>query len=57
MTIEEIGEYAMIGGQAVWCLWFEYSGRQQVLKRETFPPETFEQSGDTAPIVGRVARG
>lgn len=57
MTVDEVGECAMIGGQGVWRLWFEYSGRQQVLKRETFPPETLEQSGDTAPIAGRVVRG
>ena len=57
MTIEEIGERAMIVGKAVWWVWFEYSGRQQVLRHKTCPPETLEQSGDTAPIVGRVVRG
>jgi uncharacterized protein YodC (DUF2158 family) len=57
MTVEEVGERAMIGGEAVWCVWFETVGKNQVAKRETFPPAVLEVS--SKPVLGtvRLTRG
>jgi hypothetical protein len=43
MTVEQVGEKAMVGGQTVWCSWFIQAGRQPKLERETFPPESLEK--------------
>lgn len=40
MTVEKVGERAMIGGQAVWCVWSENVKGQQMVKRDTFEPES-----------------
>ena len=57
MTVEQVGERAMTGGEAVWCVWFEVVGNKQVPKRETFPPAVLEPS--SKPTIGnvRVTRG
>jgi uncharacterized protein YodC (DUF2158 family) len=56
MTVENTGERAMIGGQAVWCTWFENSGRKQSLARDTFDPEILEHVSDEVQSV-RFVRG
>ena len=52
MTVEQVGERAMTGGEAVWCVWFETVGNKQLMKRETFPPVVLEYS--STPSIGVV---
>ncbi|WP_293509143.1 DUF2158 domain-containing protein [Parvibaculum sp.] len=42
MTVESVGERAMMGGEAVFCIWFEKVGNKQVVKRDAFPPVTLQ---------------
>lgn len=56
MTVENVGERAMIGGQAVFCAWFENSGRKQMLARDAFEPETLEHVSDEPQSI-RFVRG
>lgn len=56
MTVEGIGERAMIGGEAVWCVWFEQIGNKQVVKRETFSPVALEQAPKPGPGAARLSR-
>ena len=51
MTVEQVGTLAMIGGDAVWCTWFERIGNKQNVKRDTFPPLTLEKVGKPATSV------
>jgi uncharacterized protein YodC (DUF2158 family) len=54
MTVEQVGELT-IGGQGVWCVWFEKVGNRQVAQREMFPPVTLQKA--TRPGVGVVSVG
>lgn len=42
MSVEQVGKHSLTGEDAVWCTWFESSGREQVLQRETFAPVVLE---------------
>ncbi|ECC5188657.1 YodC family protein [Salmonella enterica] len=57
MTVEQVGESAMTGGEAVWCVWFEMVGKNQVVKRETFSPCVLEISSKPGVGTMRVTRG
>lgn len=56
MTIEQVGELAMTGGQAVWCTWFEKVGGKRVVQRETFHPSTLAKANPGVASI-RVVRG
>jgi hypothetical protein len=58
MTVEQVGERAMIGGEAVWCVWMERVGNKQVVRRDTFPPVTLEPASKSTGIgvVGLTRR-
>jgi uncharacterized protein YodC (DUF2158 family) len=56
MTVENVGERAMIGGEAVFCAWFENTGRKQTLTRDAFEPESLEKVSNEGGSV-RFGRG
>ena len=56
MTVESVGERAMMGGEAVFCIWFEKVGNKQVVKRDTFPPVTLEAAPKRGPGVLTLSR-
>lgn len=56
ITVKEVGERAMIGGQAVFCVWFEEVDRQKVVKRDFFPPEVVDLAGTSGRPIGRIVR-
>jgi uncharacterized protein YodC (DUF2158 family) len=43
MTVTQIGERALIGGLAVWCVWFD--GQKKF--EDTFTPEALEVADDS----------
>ena len=57
MTVEQVGEKALTGGEAVWCVWFEKVGNKQEAKRDDFPPVVLERSSKPGLGVARVTRG
>jgi uncharacterized protein YodC (DUF2158 family) len=59
MTVESVGELAMTGEQAVWCVWSDKVGNKQVVQRDTFPPVVLESSqkpGGGIGVVGLTRR-
>ncbi|MBZ9709820.1 YodC family protein [Mesorhizobium sp. ESP7-2] len=53
MTVEQVGELAMTGEPAVWCVWFEKTKKFN----DTFRPETLkavERSSTTSTFLHRA---
>jgi uncharacterized protein YodC (DUF2158 family) len=44
MTVEKLGKTAMLGEDAVWCVWFEKIGNKQVAQEKTFHPVVLEKT-------------
>ena len=52
MTVENVGERAMVGGEAVFCVWFEKVGSKQVAQREHFSPAVLEAGSKQRASIG-----
>ena len=54
MTVESVGERAMMGGQAIFCVWFEKAGGRQIVKREAFGPVALQVTRRSGPLLVRM---
>jgi len=57
MTVEQVGERAMTGAEAIWCVWFEKVGNKQIVGRNTFAPVVLEKASKPAIGSVRLVRG
>lgn len=59
MTVERVGKDRLSDEEEVSCVWTEFDGKKQNVKRDTFPPVVLDQVKEPATgaaTFGRVIR-